>query len=307
MNNIFGTNKPSPRLVSWTECLLANFCCCLDEERNLQTNEESNSCKMQKWLPRNSKNLEINPFIQAYFRTYCVCIKNVSSSRALVNSSNATEADHKDSKTLADSEPKQHDESVMEPQHEPENSGRIQRTTRQKLHNYESEPEDEFTLGRPAQSYKTRKDLVYKAAFRRMRKYFTQDFRAATKHHSPETNYMSRLREYCSYKFPESNSDRICVAFDCVINAKGRFGVIPNQDTELKSLIEKLMHFYSEKIFKKIGSQSGFWDILLYFLSIEGVSSLIFSDQRVSFQRKVKAHLHKLKERVSQMRSLPHE
>mmetsp|Transcript_19659 Transcript_19659/g.19305 ORF Transcript_19659/g.19305 Transcript_19659/m.19305 type:complete len:98 (+) Transcript_19659:352-645(+) len=97
----------------------------------------------------------------------------------------------------------------MEPQHELENSGRIQRTTRQKSHNYESEPEDEFTLGRPAQSYKTRKDLVYKAAFRRMRKYFTQDFRAATKHHSSGTDYISRLREYCSYKFPESNSDRI--------------------------------------------------------------------------------------------------
>ncbi|CAI2379840.1 unnamed protein product [Moneuplotes crassus] len=302
MNNIFAINQRSLRLTSCSDDSLPSFCCCLNGKSNHLAGQDVDCWRTQQWIYGVPNLSEINSFVQYLLRNYCACVRDYENSSM---HEQASDSISKDPQQLVDQMPKRHEESKAEPSSEHGHSSRMEASPRHLPANNEPEATEEFTLGRVVESYKTRKDLVYKATFRRMRKHFIKDFREATKHSLSETNYPSKLREYCAAKFPASNIDRVLTAFDCVINSRGRFGSISHQDSELKSLIEKLMCFYSEKLFKIISSQPGFLEILLHFLSIEGVSSLIYSDQRVSFHRKVQTHLLQLKERAFQMLTFP--
>ncbi|CAI2381735.1 unnamed protein product [Moneuplotes crassus] len=290
-----------PRLTAWVKTSLTNFCCCPDEKSYLQTSQEINPSNGQQWLLENLNSAECSPTLDQLLSAYCVCTTSGNKSSQSVKPSKTAEPCHEKHQLLAVSEPKRNDESKVasDSKHKSHLKTKGSRCDNPKKDGADSV--EEFTLARSSQNYKTRKDLVYKAALRRMRKYFIQDFKEATKHSLPETDYPSRLREYCAAKFPESNTDRALVVFDCIINSKGKLGAIPSEDRDLKNLTEKLMYFYSEKMFKRMRTHPEFLEALLHFLSIEGVSNLIYSDNRVSFQRKVKTHLHKLKERTLRM------
>ncbi|CAI2379440.1 unnamed protein product [Moneuplotes crassus] len=290
-----------PRLAEWTKISLTNFCCCPTEKSYLKTSQGENSNNGQQWLPKVSGCLESNSPVKNFERTYCAGVMSYNNSYACKQSNDDAKSLHQGHQQLVISESKQHDESKVDLDSECESQSQVKTSRRHRSKNEETESIEEFTLARPTQNYKTRRDLVYKAAFRRMRKYFIQDFKETTKHSLPETDYPSRLREYCAVKFPESNTDRVLVVFDCIVNSKGKLGAIPSEDRDLKNLTEKLMYFYSEKMFKRMRDHPEFLEMLLHFLNIEGVSNLIYSDNRVSFQRKVKTHLHKLKERTLRM------
>ncbi|CAI2368370.1 unnamed protein product [Moneuplotes crassus] len=96
------------------------------------------------------------------------------------------------------------------------------------------------------------------------------------------------------------------MVFDCIVNSKGRLGRIPQEDSQLKDLINKLLHFYSEKKFRLMHPYKEFFAVLLYFISLKSAVSLVFGEQRQMFQRKVKAHLHKLERFATLMKSPEH-
>mmetsp|Transcript_15178 Transcript_15178/g.15059 ORF Transcript_15178/g.15059 Transcript_15178/m.15059 type:complete len:87 (+) Transcript_15178:236-496(+) len=50
--------------------------------------------------------------------------------------------------------------------------------------------------------YKSRKDVIYKAIFRRMRKFFMDDFLTTMGKKSIKFRFPQKVKDYCSFRFP---------------------------------------------------------------------------------------------------------
>ncbi|CAI2359396.1 unnamed protein product [Moneuplotes crassus] len=269
-------------------------------------NDEKSHPSLNKYLSDQTGIQDTGKAMKELLAKYCICIDGHQASNPQNKASEAQKAESsKASEILVHEEAKNCNSSKSSEANNPDehkrtdkstlqDASRLRSKTKSKAPKHDSDSE-EFTLGRAQLNYNTRKDVVFKAAFRRLRKYFIKEFAKDSTSRQLKEDYPQRLRDYCKAKFPEARLDRVCVIFDCIVNAKGRLGTIPQEDTQLKDTISKLLYFYSEKKFRLMNEHPEFFHVLLYFISLENVVSLIFNEQKQAFQQKVKAHLNKLK------------
>ncbi|CAI2379649.1 unnamed protein product [Moneuplotes crassus] len=324
MNKTFQSRQRSPRLASCVENSLAGFCRCQAETPHSQINQSklelwlqscngrawflqllvtpsccckwTNYCENQTWLPSIADGDALNALFKYMQASYCFCVGGHRQENTSAKSLEVPESLHKVSQQFVHLKLEQSEESKSIPKTEADNLLQVKAPARHQLDHGLSEIDEE--LEESSLNYKTRKDVVYKAAFRRMKKYFTQDFQVAFQDHFEQRDYLIRLQEYCSLKFPESNTSQACMMLDFIINPKNKLGVIPHVNRHLKRQVGKLMSCYSLKLFRQIEFRPEFLEILLHFLTIEGVGRMIFKDHRACFQSRVQTHLHQLKERA---------
>ncbi|CAI2386933.1 unnamed protein product [Moneuplotes crassus] len=297
--------------VSQTLCqCFYHFCSCekvqFERDSSGAKHDTENLVSLNKKLMLQkpaSKNSEV--IMKELITKYCICMENDSTQQekeGLSKSKNKKDVqkiNYEESKDYK--HPKEHDTKLHEeekipikPSNEDAHESRPRFKSRPRALRHDSDSE-EFTLYRNRTNYNTRKDVVFKATFRRLRKFFIKDFATSAGNNSWAEDYPQRLREYCRQKFPEAHLDRVCTIFDCVINFKGKLGTIPQEDPQLKDAMNKLLYFYSEKKFRLMNPHPEFFHVLLHFISLENVASLVFNEQRQTFKQKVRAHLQKLK------------
>ncbi|CAI2360063.1 unnamed protein product [Moneuplotes crassus] len=231
--------------------------------------------------------------MEGLMKNYCVCFRNQRVHTQENSIPKVPELNQKTPQKLNDHDTKCYEEDKINTKAETENIFRIRLAT--ELSNDDSEAEsEEFTVRRTQTDLSARRDVVFKAVFRRLRKYFVKDFATISGPRPSQEDYPQRLQEYCKAKFPEVRLDRVSVVFDCIINAKGKLGTIPQEDVQLKEAISKLLHFYSEKKFRLMNDHPEFFHVLLHFIRLENVVRMVFKEQRWAFRKKVKAHLKKL-------------
>ncbi|CAI2374296.1 unnamed protein product [Moneuplotes crassus] len=301
MNKAFQSCQESPRLASWVENSISDFCSCQAETPHSQIDQRTNHCEFQTWLPSIADGDALNALFDCMQIIYCFCVGGHRQENTSAKSSEVAESLNKDSQQFVHPKLEQSEESKSIPKTESEDLLQVEAPARHQLNGRHSEADDE-----PEESslkYRTRKDVVHKAAFRRMKKYFIEDFQMVTQHCSEQTSYLTKLQEYCSLRFQESNTSQACMMLDYIINPKNKLGVIPHEDRHLKRLVGKLVSCCSLKLLRQIETQPEFLEILLHFLVTEGVSRMIFEDHRVCFQSRVQIHLQQLKERVLLLRS----
>ncbi|CAI2385674.1 unnamed protein product [Moneuplotes crassus] len=289
--------------AQWIQHSLPNLCQCFTGPLHLHAVEETHSSNQQKLLFERANRVGIEPFIEELLTTYCFCFtQNVSINEPESPKDTGASAREYCKKSFH-SELRPHEEvkTVPESRHQAQEVIEESDTARYNPNNNVSESEEVLGMTGGDLSYKTRKDVVYKATFRRMRKYFIQDFLSTTELHSQHRDYLVCLREYCAINFPQYGTSRVCEIFDCIINPKDKLGVFPDQDIPLKATIGRLMHCYSQKLFKRMNNQPEFLEILLHLLGIQGVNNLVFADPRVAFDQSVQAHLLSLRARAAWM------
>ncbi|CAI2360555.1 unnamed protein product [Moneuplotes crassus] len=139
--------------------------------------------------------------------------------------------------------------------------------------------------------YKSRKDVVYKAIFRRMRKFFTEDFQTTMGKKSIKSRYLQKVKEYCRIRFPNSDNEAVSTIFNCIINSRERLGKIRERDQLLKTKVADLVYMFSERRLKMMEDHPEFFDILLYFLNQPNTVNLISDEGSEEYFQKLRIHL----------------
>ncbi|CAI2372664.1 unnamed protein product [Moneuplotes crassus] len=303
----FEIGQPRTTFAQWNQSSLENFCWCLSQSLNPHIAEDNQLWQQQKWLLPKTLEIEIDSFKKQILSSYCFCASGCGGNEQSNQSMGTNMVLNEEYNLSALSGSDKHEEvkTVLESRHQTQEVIEESDTARYNPNNNVSESEEVLGMTGGDLSYKTRKDIVYKATFRRMRKYFIQDFLSTTELRSQHRDYLVCLIEYCAVNFPQCDINRACVIFDCIINAKNKLGAISQEDTQLKPRIERLMYCYSQKLFRTMSAHPVFLKIMLHFLGIEGVSSLIFSEPKVSFHPKVQTHLLNLRLTAAWMKESP--
>ncbi|CAI2362254.1 unnamed protein product [Moneuplotes crassus] len=290
--NHFCMNQDSPKFVQCSRDSLLGMCCC------------SPGIYYSSLAKGKPKDFNMDLLVEQLQATFCFCFVDQIVEPRPKKPSQESKSKVKDSQESYHPVDKQLEEIKAEAIFEPEPTrlvgAKVFDGSEQMSNDSQSEPDS--IHGGPNSDYQTRKDVVYKATFRRMRKYFIRDFEITTRHNFQQRDYLTCLREYCTLKFSQCDIARTLVVFDCIVDSKNKLRAFPGEDRQLKATIGKLLYCYSGKLFKRMKAQPEFLEILLYFLNIQGVSNLIFSESEASFQQKVQTQLQNLRISVSWMK-----
>ncbi|CAI2385963.1 unnamed protein product [Moneuplotes crassus] len=142
--------------------------------------------------------------------------------------------------------------------------------------------------------YKSRKDVIYKAIFRRMRKFFMDDFLTTMGKKSIKSRFPQKVKDYCSFRFPACENETVSVIFNCIINSKEKICKIRSRDQPLRKKVSELVYMFSERRLKEMEEHPEFFEILMYFLNQPNTLNLISEDGTQEYLQKLRECLEQL-------------
>lgn len=144
-------------------------------------------------------------------------------------------------------------------------------------------------------TYAPRKDVIYRSAFRKMRKFFLQDFIKFSCRDTSKVGYYRRLENYIRERFPNVNQERLTSVMNCIINSRGTFQKFSKGEKELRQKVVDAVYFYTRRKLNALRRESAFFQILLYFLTQPNTTEIVCNSCSSTAEEVVKLYLWELK------------